>query len=260
MDNYFENPDKPIEVTSNILKNKSKFTNLFDAINRRRDDTHVVEAVTPNKNTTQLIDESTNNSKPITTTSNILEDKPKSKFTNLFDAINARRDDSHVVEAVTPNTNVKSLIDSNDNQTKVENLASTALLDDIKKYDSNAVKPIKNITDTLTPDIDDSTKPKFSDLFKQIKNQRKEYGTPILETKEEILNQVDTLIQPEVIPTPKSALSVILDSVKGLISPKVETKTPISPVDNLFDDTNALFEDNDSNNIENQDNLTSVID
>jgi vacuolar-type H+-ATPase subunit I/STV1 len=156
---------QPAASTSQLEEPKSKFKNLFDAINARRDDANIVDNV--NKPSIRIVEE--------------VVEKPKSKFSSLFDAINARRDDTNVVENVT------------------------------------------------------------------------KFNTPKIETREEILRQIETL--PASVETPKSALSGILDTVKGLLTPKTDVKYP--ETDNLFDDTNALFDENEDDT---QDNKTSQID
>jgi hypothetical protein len=246
-------------ITSKV---KSKFNNLFDAINARRDDSHVVESSNDQKDVSLLpefqkelenVGYYKNQEEQITQIieGTLPDNKPKSKFSSLFDAINARRDDSHVVESVTPKANSPSsgsvkdyFVDKGDKLTSlIEDaniLSDQEILTKVKETFSED-QPIASSSKLVEDDT-----PGFSDLLQQIKSQRKEYGTPVIATREEILREVETLVATPKIDTPKSGLSVILDKVKSLVSPNIETKTPIEqdPHD-LFTDTAALF-DNDS--------------
>jgi hypothetical protein len=149
-------------------------------------------------------------SEPVASTSQIKDEKPM--FSALFDSIRKRRDDANIVD--------------------------------------NIDKPSIQIVE----EVIEKPKSKFSSLFDAIKARRDDtnvvenitkFNTPKIETREEILRQVETL--PVKVETPKSALSGILESVKGLLTPKTDVKYP--ETDNLFDDTNALFEDNEDDSV-----------
>jgi len=231
---------------------------LFDAIKGRRDDTHIVESITPKAKSlssgstgdyfadepstfkddklTSLIEDANilsdqeildkvRDEQPVASTSKLTDSieipKVKSRYSDLFEAIRGRRNDKDVVEG----SNI---------QKDVEPVASTSQLNE-------------------------DNKPLHSALLKDIKSHRVEYGTPILKSQEELLREVETQLATPKIDTPKSGLSVILDKVKGLVSPKIETKTPIEQypdTKNLYDDTENLFNSDDDDDVPSNINTT----
>jgi hypothetical protein len=162
-------------------------------------------------------------SDPVASTSQIKDEKPM--FSALFDSIRKRRDDTNVVEGGN-----KPTIKTDNIETIVEKPKSkfSSLFDAI-----NARRDDTNVVENIT-----------------------KFNTPKIETREEILRQVETL--PVKVETPKSALSGILESVKGLLTPKTVVKYP--ETDNLFDDTNALFEDNEDDTQDNETDQTDMLD
>jgi hypothetical protein len=203
--------------------------------------------------------------------------KAKSKFSKLFDAINFRRDDSHI-QKVEPSTDDKltSLIED----AKV--LSDQEILEKVKDTFSDNQESSSNIPPEEQPvestsKLTEDDKPGVSELFKQIKSNRKEYGTPIIETREELLKQVESHVNSPKVETPsiivdkEESLPGILESVKGLnrqntggkeslfnvgLSPRLEKSPSLHrapSISNLFDDTQNLFVDEDS--IENQTNV-----
>jgi hypothetical protein len=175
-------------------------------------------------------------------------EQPKSGFNALLEQIKARRDDSNVIGS--PNVQQPEI--------KVDSASSS--MDHYFPKSENVISQ-------------DAAKSSFTNLFKDIKSQRKEYGTPVIEnsTLENTVEQVvktenksvfkslleqindrrnDTDVIENVassskVEVPKSPLSNILDTVKGLFTPKSEPKSiPKQPSNsNLYEDTAALFDD-----------------
>jgi hypothetical protein len=195
---------------------KSKFTNIFDTIKAKRDDSNVVDETNV---TTKIVDKV---QETVTQT--------KTKFTNIFDAIKSRRDDSHVVDSSNKQKDVPQvkedilggLIEDANILTDQEILekvkdtfsdnqpiaSSSKVTEEVTVSDNQLIASIFKVTVEDKPSS-------FSELFKKIKSKRREYGTQVLETKEELLKQVETEVNTSTIVIDE-ALPEILESVKGL--------------------------------------------
>jgi hypothetical protein len=157
---------------------------------------------------------------------------------------------------------------------KVKTLKTTyaEILDKVKDTfsDNQESKIAQEELVASTSKVTEEVKPSgFSDLFKQIKSVKKEYGTPIMETKEELLKQVESHVNSPKVETPsivvdkEESFPGILESVKGLnrqntggkeslfnvgLSPRLEKSPSLHrapSISNLFDDTQNLFVDDD---------------
>jgi hypothetical protein len=155
-------------------------------------------------------------------------------------------------------------------ETKIAS-TSKVKIDDVNKYHSdyssdNSInhyfpKDKGKITElhdkSILRQIKTSTQDKFTDLFKDIRSKRLEYGSPKQESKDLLDNNPTSENIPEInIDQARnnsgfsSPLSVILDKVKSLLTPKTENKelSRQPSISNLFQDTEALFDDNDIEN------------
>lgn len=214
----------PLETVENeevaIEKPKAKVDSLFDRIKARR------EAISPS---TELLE-----------TENVIKQepniKPKPKFNSWLDEIRSRRNDAHVVGSPIRET-VSEIIPVESEgeiiQDDIEALYSNYSVDELQTQNyrselspiltesiSQPVKVTETSENQMTAVVEsqqttiDSTitenKNSFTNLFKDIKSKRIEYGTPVIENN------------------------------KGLVD------TGSKSVDNLFDDTAALFEEDDT--------------
>jgi len=193
-----------------VENNKPIFSSLLDQIKSKRNDENVIDDLV--KETKPLIEpnvsENSNSSldryfpekspeiviTPEQNIDNVQKPENKSLFNNLFDQINKLRK-SPKLES-TDNTNIENPVDAS--------LENTTLINE------------ENVNDDVGKNIG-----LFTNLFKDIKSKRIEYGTPI--SKDQPLET----------------------DVNILTNNPIVTKTPIEnypdPL-NLFDDTNELFD------------------
>lgn len=227
--NEYESIQEPQVKSEPIERPKAKFNSLFDEINKRRNDADVV------------------GSPPIRETESeiALDDQDNFLATHAMDVINPGleqiREESQVVGA--PKVAQPEI--------KVDSPPTSCSMDQyFPKAEEVPTQPIEQVeaVNVLPQSEALVSKPSFTNLFKDIKSKRIEYGTPIVEDKtlvgsEEVWGQQST----SNLNIPKSPLSDILDTVKGLFTPKSENKSLHKQPShsNLLNDTAALFDDDD---------------
>nr|YP_009498239.1 hypothetical protein [Lactifluus piperatus]AWX53025.1 hypothetical protein [Lactifluus piperatus] len=267
------------KVSEKVEQTKTKFTNLFDAIKSRRNDSNIVDGSNIQKDSSQ-VQSNFVQPKEDNVESKVSEtiEQNKNTFTNLVDAIKSRisvsqKDSSQVKEVpqVTENVLDSLIEDANilDDQEILEKVKTTFSSEPIASSSKITEDPVASkITEepvASTSKIIEEDKPSgFSTLFKEIKSHRKEYGTPVMQTRDELLREVETKVNTPQVNTPSivvdEALPEILESVKGLkkevskeelfnvgLSPRLDTHSlhKYPSVSNLFDDTQNLFDDQD---------------
>lgn len=272
-----EEGPKPVPLD---LKNlKSKFTNLFDAIKSRRDDSHVVDG-------SQVVDSSKDDK-----LTSLIEDAKVLSDEEILEKVTDIKGKGKEVESLTPRPKSPSssspidyfieretqyFNDEDIEKVVIQDVKDTNLVITETHY-KDGVKGVKiseaqdlastsKLQDNPTEEVKASGS---SDLFKQIKSNRKEYGTPVIETREELLKQAESHVNSPKVETPsivvdkEESLPGILESVKGLnrqntggkeslfnvgLSPRLEKSPSLHrapSISNLFDDTQNLFVDDD---------------
>nr|YP_009498178.1 hypothetical protein [Lactifluus volemus]AWX52885.1 hypothetical protein [Lactifluus volemus] len=158
---------------------------------------------------------------------NVEESLPlKKTISSLFDQIKSWRNDKDVISN-TPKQTIKEVDTLNVEQVEtkpspiLENIrrlkSDNSLFGTAQEQITSSLKNQESSQEASTSQIPDQPENRslFTNLFKEVRSQRKEYGTPLVETKD-----LDT--------SNKTGVGVYPDPL------------------NLFDDTNALFDDDDT--------------
>jgi hypothetical protein len=247
------------KIEENIQPVKGKIDSLFDQIRARRLDSNVEEAVASSSKIKLEDLPSISKSQPsidpnVSDESNssleryfpdkseiepikekpIIEEPPKIIITDTLDETPIEPENKSMFN---------SLFDSIKNLRKSPKVET---LPDLHSKTEEETSQPAIITDEAQPSSG------FLDLFKQIKSQRKEYGTPILDTKpldtifaadEESLNNKRVSIVEDVDDTENpivTPINIVKDN--PIVTPPVNEYPSVL---NLFDDTNALFDSSD---------------
>jgi hypothetical protein len=195
-------------------------------------------------------------------------EKPKAKFNSLFEQIRSRR------EAMSPSTPIletsaeiaqddKDMLYSNYSVDELQTQNYRSELSPILSESiTHTVKDVETSDNAVTIPVESHQNTNsFTNLFKDIKSQRKEYGTPVLENKTLDNPEVTTSEEPVKTET-KSVFSGLFDQIRsrrnntdviegssskpletpksGLSEIKILNKQPSAS--NFYDDTAALFD------------------
>jgi len=176
----------------------------------------------------------------------ITEQKPKSIITNLLDSIRARRDDSHVVGS--PSSKISNLVDNSNNlnDTDLLNAVKETFNEDIGLKLDTTNSDVKNSPVNL-PKIDiDSNSSSDSSMNQYFNNPDVTQN----ESQSRFTNLFDS------IRARRDDSNVVGSPNIGQIGLQPSRLSPLNTkpsISNLFDDTTALFEDDDDLPISNID-------